>query len=82
MAASVHNFILTYGELNMIVGLLRDSYNHSPDENSANTTMALLNKIQEQRDSGYPARDYPFWRNYFEDTQQDDTEQTDTTTSQ
>jgi hypothetical protein len=66
MAASVHNFILTYGELNIIVGLLRDSYENTHDENSRNSTMALINKIAEQRDSGYPAKDYPFWRNYFD----------------
>ena len=65
MAASTHNFILNYNELNIIVGLLRDSYNNTTDENSKNSTMALMDKIVEQRDSGYPARDYPFWRNYF-----------------
>jgi len=65
MAASVHNFILTYNELNIIQGLLRDSYNNMTDENSRNSTMELMDKIVEQRDSGYPARDYPFWRNYF-----------------
>ena len=65
MAASVHNFILTWNELNIIQGLLRDSYDNTIDENSKNSTMALMNKIQEQRDSGYPVKDYPFWRNYF-----------------
>lgn len=67
MSASVHNFILTYNELNIITGLLRDSYDNTTDDNSKNSTMALLDKIKEQRDSGYPAKDYPFWRNYFEE---------------
>ncbi len=74
MAASVHNFILTYGELSIIKGLLWDSYRNAPDVNSANMTKALYDKIQEQQESGYPAKDYPFWRQYFDDT-------TDTTTS-
>ena len=74
MAASVHNFILTYNELNIIQGLLRDSYNNAPDKNSKNSTKALMDKIVEQRDSGYPAKDYPFWRNYFENTTQDTTQ--------
>ena len=71
MAASVHNFILTYNELNIIQGLLWDSYTNTTDDNSRNSTKALWDKIREQRDSGYPARDYPFWRNYFEDTTND-----------
>jgi len=66
MAASVHNFILTWNELNIIQGLLRDSYNNAPDDNCRNSTMALMDKIIEQRDSGYPAKDYPFWRKYFQ----------------
>ena len=65
MAASVHNFILTYNELNIIKGLLWDSYNNTTDNNSRNSTKALCDKIEKQRDSGYPAKDYPFWRNYF-----------------
>jgi len=67
MAASTHNFILTYNELNIIQGLLWDSYLNASDENSANFTKALYDKIKQQRDSGYPAKDYPFWRNYFGD---------------
>jgi hypothetical protein len=67
MAASTHNFILTYNELNIIQGLLWDSYLNASDENSANSTKALYDKIKQQRDSGYPAKDYPFWRNYFGD---------------
>ena len=65
MAASVHNFILNFNELNIIQGLLRDSYNNTTDENSRNSTKVLMNKIVEQLYSGYPANDYPFWRNYF-----------------
>ncbi len=67
MAASTHNFILTYNELNIIQGLLWDSYLNASDENSANSTKELYDKIKQQRDSGYPAKDYPFWRNYFGD---------------
>ena len=74
MAASVHNFILTWEELNIIQGLLQEEVRRSTDENSINSLNALRTKIQEQRDSGYPAKDYPFWRQYFEST-------TDTTTS-
>ena len=70
MAASTHNFILTYNELNIISGLLWDSYINATDENSANSTKALYDKIKQQRDSGYPARDYPFWRNYFGDEEE------------
>ena len=66
MAASVHNFILNYNELNIITGLLWDSYNKSPDKNCATSTMALLEKMRTQRDSGYPAKDYPFWQKYFQ----------------
>lgn len=62
MAASVHNFILTYNELNIITGLLNDSCNSTHDTNSKNSTKALLDKIRTQRDCGYPpANDYPFW---------------------
>ena len=68
MAASTHNFILTYNELNIIQGLLWDSYRTAPDENSANSIKALMDKMKQQRDSGYPAKDYPFWRKYFDIT--------------
>ena len=66
MSASVHNFILTWGELNTIQTLLNDSVKNAADENERNTLIALRNKMIEQRDSGYPAKDYPFWRKYFE----------------
>ena len=72
MAASVHNFILTYGELNIIQGLLYQAVRRTTDENSKNSLNELSTKIQEQRDSGYPAKNYPFWRNYFEDTTKND----------
>lgn len=65
MAASVHNFILTYNELNIIQGLLYQAVRRTTDENSKNSLNELRTKIQKQRDSGYPAKDYPFWRNYF-----------------
>ena len=67
MAASVHNFILTYSELNIIQGLLYEEVRRITDENSIRSLNELITKIQKQRDSGYPAKDYPFWRNYFED---------------
>ncbi len=66
MAASVHNFILTYNELNIIQGLLYQAVHRATDENSKNSLNELRTKIQNQRDSGYPAKDYPFWRQYFE----------------
>ena len=65
MAASVHNFILTYGELNTIQGLLYEEVRRTTDENSKNSLNELSTKIQKQRDSGYPAKNYPHWRNYF-----------------
>jgi hypothetical protein len=67
MAASVHNFILTWNELNKIQGLLYDAMKNAPDENSRNSLEVLRTKMIEQRDSGYPAKDYPFWRRYFND---------------
>jgi hypothetical protein len=67
MAASVHNFILNFNELNIIQGLLRDSYRNTTDENSRNSTKVLMDKIVDQLYSGYPARDYPFWRDYFDE---------------
>ena len=68
MTASIHNFILNYNELNIITELLRASYENNSDENSANSTKVLHDKLITQRDSGYPAKDYPFWRNYFDDS--------------
>ena len=70
MAASVHNFILNYNELNIIQGLLYKEVCRITDENSINSLNELRTKIREQRDSGYPAKDYPFWRNYFEDKEE------------
>ena len=67
MAASTHNFILTWGELNIIQGLLHDSVKQATDKNERNTLLALREKMVKQRDSGYPAKDYPFWRRYFDD---------------
>jgi hypothetical protein len=66
MAASIHNFILNFNELNIIQGLLRDSYHNTTDENSRNSTKVLMDKIVDQLYSGYPAKDYPFWCKYFE----------------
>lgn len=74
MAASVHNFILTFNELNIIQGLVRQAVENAPDENCRNSTMALQQKLYDQLYSGYPAKDYPFWRNYFENTTQDTTQ--------
>jgi len=72
MAASTHNFILNYNELNIIQGLLYEEVRRTTDENSINSLNELRTKIREQRDSGYPARDYPFWRNYFGDEKEDE----------
>ncbi len=69
MAASVHNFILTYEELQVILSALDEQGNRQffdRDTNGANRTKALETKIREQRDSGYPAKDYPFWINYLD----------------
>ena len=68
MAASVHNLILTYGELNVIQGLLGEVAKMRTDGNSINELNVLREKIAKQRDEGYPAKNYPFWRNYFEET--------------
>ena len=65
MAASVHNFILSYNELNIIQGMLKERATTVTDKNSVNELLALSEKLREQRDCGYPAKDYPFWRNYF-----------------
>jgi hypothetical protein len=51
----------------MIQGLLYDAMKNAPDENSRNSLEVLRTKMIEQRDSGYPAKDYPFWRRYFND---------------
>ena len=66
MAASVHNFILTFNELNIIQGLVRSAVENAPDENSKNSLDVLRQKLSDQLYSGYPAKDYPFWRRYFE----------------
>jgi hypothetical protein len=62
MAASVHNFILTWGEINLLQGILGETAKGTVDENSRNELQRLAKKLQEQRDCGYPALDYPFWR--------------------
>ena len=45
MAAAVHNFILTWEELNIIQGLLQEEVRRSMDENSINSLNALRTKI-------------------------------------
>ena len=64
MAASVHNVILSWNEMNIIQGVLGEIVT---DKNSVNELLALSEKIAKQRDEGYPAKNYPFWRNYFGD---------------
>jgi len=81
MAASIHNFILTYEELNIITVALNKYRDAQKDENGARRIGELLTKIREQRDSGYPAKDYPFWRNYFEDTTETNKENYENTIS-
>ena len=68
MAASVHNLILTWNELNVIQGLLGEVAKMRTDGNSIKELNVLREKIAKQRDEGYPAKNYPFWRNYFEET--------------
>ena len=77
MTASMHNFILTSNELNLIQGLLGEPAQHMScdgtkerDEWLGNTIKErteLRKKIAKQRDEGYPAKNYPYWRKYFED---------------
>jgi hypothetical protein len=62
MAASVHNFILNFNELNIIQGLMREAVENAPDENSRNSLTVLHKKLYDQLYSGYPAMDYPFWK--------------------
>jgi hypothetical protein len=66
MAASIHNFILDFNELNIIQGLVREAIQNAPDENCRNSMTVLHNKLNDQLYSGYPAKDYPFWRKYFD----------------
>jgi len=75
MAASMHNLILSWNELNIIQGVLWEVANQRTDGNSVRELMALREKIAKQRDEGYPAKNYPFWRNYFEETKLKDVEE-------
>lgn len=67
MAASMHNLILSWNELNIIQGVLGEIVAMRTDGNTIRELEALREKIAKQRDEGYPAKDYPFWRNYFGD---------------
>ena len=67
MAASMHNLILSYNELNIIQGVLDEVCHMRTDGNSIKELTSLRKKIANQRDEGYPAKNYPFWRNYFGD---------------
>jgi hypothetical protein len=67
MAASMHNLILSYNELNIIQGVLGEIVAMRTDGNTIRELSVLREKIANQRDEGYPAKNYPFWRNYFED---------------
>ena len=62
MAASMHNFILSYHELNLIQWILKEKAESSTDENSIRELETLSTKLREQKDKGYPAMDYPFWK--------------------
>ena len=68
MAASVHNLILSWNELNIIQGVLDEVCHMRTDGNTIRELMSLRKKIANQRDEGYPSKNYPFWRNYFEET--------------
>ena len=68
MAASVHNLILTYGELNVIQGLLGEVAKMRTDGNSVRELTVLREKIAKQRDEGYPAKNYPYWKKCFEES--------------
>ena len=67
MAASMHNLILSWNELNIIQGVLGEIVDMRTDGNTIRELNVLREKIAKQRDEGYPAKDYPFWRNYFGD---------------
>ena len=67
MAASMHNLILSWNELNIIQGVLCEIVAMRTDGNTIRELNVLREKIAKQRDEGYPAKDYPFWRNYFGD---------------
>ena len=66
MAASVHNLILSWNEMHLVQQALGETVALRTDGNSVRELNVLREKIAKQRDEGYPARDYPFWRNYFE----------------
>ena len=66
MAASMHNLILSYNELNIIQCVLGEIVAMRTDGNTIRELSVLREKIAKQRDEGYPAKNYPFWRNYFE----------------
>ena len=68
MAASVHNLILTYGELNVIQGALGETVALRTDGNSIRELTVLREKIAKQRDEGYPAKNYPYWKKCFEES--------------
>jgi len=62
MAASIHNFILSWYELNVIQGVLKEKAESITDKNSIRELETLSTKLREQRDRGYPSMDYPFWK--------------------
>jgi hypothetical protein len=70
MAASVHNLILTWNEMHIVQGALGEIVALRTDGNSINELNVLREKIANQRDEGYPAKNYPFWRNYFGDEEE------------
>ena len=70
MAASMHNLILSWNELNIIQGVLGEIVAMRTDGNTIRELNVLREKIAKQRDEGYPAKDYPFWRNYFGDKEE------------
>ena len=67
MAASMHNLILSWNELNIIKGVLDEVAKQRTDGNTIRELTELRKKLAKQRDEGYPAKNYPFWRNYFGD---------------
>ena len=70
MAASVHNLILTWDEMNIVQGVLGEIVALRTDGNSIRELNVLREKIAKQRDEGYPAKNYPFWRNCFGDEEE------------
>ena len=68
MAASVHNLILSWNEMHLVQQALGETVALRTDGNSIRELTVLREKIAKQRDEGYPAKNYPYWRKCFEES--------------